>query len=313
MGEILRHPPQHQVPHLEPRHHRPSATGRLGVDLEEVDLATKGLQNWKVPGNDSLPVQLLKIDDDDDEPTVLEHLHPILVEGDRSNCNNFRRISLISHVGKVPVKIITIRPSAFCDDTNNILPEKQCRFRPGRSTIDMLYMCFVDLRKTYDSVDRELRRKVPARAGVPKEMIAIIRKFHDGMRAWVRMDDGECSDWLKNLVYLAEETGWGAGTPLDQVRRAIWGMLNADDDSVVSGYAGGLARMMAVIVEVFGEFGPTVLENKTETLLMRFKEKQPTPPLPPSPLLIIEATGQRGKPEQNWQMRLKDDLKMFGA
>ena len=55
-------------------------------------------------------------------------------------------------------------------------------------------MCFIDLQKAYDSVDRELLWKVLARAGIPVEMIAVIRKFHVGMRARVRMDDGELSD-----------------------------------------------------------------------------------------------------------------------
>ncbi|CAN0164198.1 unnamed protein product [Ectocarpus sp. 4 AP-2014] len=129
------------------------ATRRLGAvpDLDQVERATKGLPNWKAPGNDSLPAELLKIDDDE-EPIALEHLHAILVEvrnggeipqewkdatiivlykkGDRSNCNNFRGISLLSHVGKVPVNIITNRLSAFCE-TNNILPEKQCGLRRG--------------------------------------------------------------------------------------------------------------------------------------------------------------------------------------
>ena len=54
-----------------------------------------------------------------------------------------------------------------------------------------LYMCFVDLRKAYDSVDRELLWKVLARAGVPSVMIDVIRQFHGGMRVNVRMDNGE--------------------------------------------------------------------------------------------------------------------------
>ena len=54
-----------------------------------------------------------------------------------------------------------------------------------------LYMCFVDLQKAYDSVDRELLWKVLAWAGVPSVMIDVIRQFHDGMRARVRMDDGK--------------------------------------------------------------------------------------------------------------------------
>ena len=68
-------------------------------------------------------------------------------------------------------------------------------------------------------------------------------------------------------------------------------MLYADDAGVVSKSADGLARTMTIIVEVLREFGLTVSERKTETLLMRVKEKQP--PLLPPPPLIIEAAGQR--------------------
>ena len=176
-------------------------------------------------------------------------------------------------------------------------------------------MCFVDLQKAYDSVDRELLWKVLARASVPEEMIVAIRQFYDGMQSRVRMDDGELSDWfevtqglrqgcvlsallfniffaaaievvlvrfseedtiLKDLVYFEEEAGVGAGIPLEHARRAVWGMLYADDAGVVSRSQEGLTRMMTIIVEVlFGAFGPTVSEKKTETLLMRAPEKQP--------------------------------------
>ena len=195
----------------------------------------------------------------------------------------------------------------------------------------LLYMCFVDLQKAYDSVDRELLWKVLARAGVPEEMIAVIRQFHDSMQAQVSMDDGELSDWfevtqglrqgcvlsallfniffaaatevvlvrfseddtiLKDLVYLEEEAGVGAGTPLERARWAVWGMFYADDAGVVSRSQEGLASMMTTIVEVFGEFGLTLSEKKTETLLMRAPEKQPKKGGSPPPL-VIEAAGQK--------------------
>ena len=134
-------------------------------------------------------------------------------KSDRSNCNNYRGISLLSHAGKVFLKIVANRLSDYCE-ARGILPDEQCGFRPERSTVDMLfvvrrlqelarrriiplYMCFVDLQKAYDSADRELLWKVLARAGVPEEMIAVIRQFHDGMQAQVRMDDGELSDWFE--------------------------------------------------------------------------------------------------------------------
>ena len=67
----------------------------------------------------------------------------------------------------------------------------------GRQRKIQLYMCFVDLQKAYDSIDRELLWKVLARAGVPSVMIDVIRQFHDGTRARVRMDDGELSEWFE--------------------------------------------------------------------------------------------------------------------
>ena len=48
-----------------------------------------------------------------------------------------------------------------------------------------LDVCFIDLIKAYDSVDRTLLWTVLARFGVPHDMISVIRQFHDGMRAYV--------------------------------------------------------------------------------------------------------------------------------
>ena len=72
---------------------------------------------------------------------------------------------------------------------------------------------------------------------------------------------------LEDLVFLDEGRGDGPDeTLLDRVRRAVWGMMHADDAGIVSRSPAGLARVMAVIVEVFGAFGLTVSEKKMETL-----------------------------------------------
>ena len=59
-----------------------------------------------------------------------------------------------------------------------------------------LYVCFIDLTKAYDSVDRILLWTVLARFGVPQITIAAIHQFHDGMRACVRLDDRVHSRWF---------------------------------------------------------------------------------------------------------------------
>ena len=66
----------------------------------------------------------------------------------------------------------------------------------GRERKISLYMCFIDLQKAYDSVDRELLWEVLTRFGVPAKILKVIRQFHDGMRARVRTDDGEYSEWF---------------------------------------------------------------------------------------------------------------------
>ena len=58
-------------------------------------------------------------------------------------------------------------------------------------------MCFIDLQKACDTVDNTFLWQVLNRIGVPPQMIAVIRQFHDGMRACVRPDDSVCSDWYE--------------------------------------------------------------------------------------------------------------------
>ena len=84
---------------------------------------------------------------------------------------------------------------------------------------------------------------------------------------------------VRDLVYLGEgldENAAGLSTdPLVCVRRAVWGMLYADDAGVVSKSAEGLAKMMTVIVTVFEAAGLTVREKKTETMLLRTPDQAP--------------------------------------
>ena len=56
-----------------------------------------------------------------------------------------------------------------------------------------MYALSTFLTKVYDSVDRNLLWTVLACFGVPHKMISVIRQFHDGMRACVRLDDRVCS------------------------------------------------------------------------------------------------------------------------
>ena len=196
-----------------------------------------------------------------------------------------------------------------------------------------LFMWFMHLQRAYDTVDRTFLWQVHTRIGVPPQMIAVIQQFHDGMTACVRPDDGVCSDWFEveqglrhrcvlspllfniffaavlavvlqifseDTVMLAElghlkepSTSMGPEPAVDYVRRAVWGMLYADDACIVSRSPQGLAKIMEAIVEVCRAFALTVSAKKTETMCM-------PPPRPPRTMMQVEAAGQIYKQVQSF-------------
>ena len=118
---------------------------------------------------------------------------------DRAECGSYRGISLVAYAGKILLKIVARRLSEYCERVG-ILPEEQSGFRPNHSTTDMmfvirrlqvlarkkrvpLYLCFIDITKAYDFVDRTLLWIVLARFGVPQNMISVIRHSTMSMRA----------------------------------------------------------------------------------------------------------------------------------
>jgi len=93
-----------------------------------------------------------------------------------------------------------------------ILPETQCGFHRGRSTIDMvffarlihekcreqhrpLYMAFIDLSKAFDTIDRAILWKTLSKFGCPPIFLAILRDFHDDMSVQV-IYDGPSSEFF---------------------------------------------------------------------------------------------------------------------
>ena len=219
------------IPKRLPQHPVASA---LGIEPTEEDIATamNAMANAKAGGPDGLPAELLKLRLQQDR-TIMRELHRLTIliwrqgkipqqwkdavitvlhkKGDKTECGNYRGISIVSHAGKVLLTVVARRLSAY-REAKGLLPEEQCGFRPDHSTTDMmfvvrrlqevgrkagvsLHVCFVDLQKAYDTVDRTCLWQVLTRIGAPSQMIAVIRQFHDEMRACVQPVDGVCSDW----------------------------------------------------------------------------------------------------------------------
>ena len=206
---------------------------RVQPTMQELIDAIRSLANGKTVEPDGVSVDLFKIALNGD-PALHWRLLDIVVrvgrggevpqrwkyaiimvlhrKKDRTECGNYREISLVAHAGKIQLNIIARHLSEYCERVG-ILPEEQCGFRPNSFTTDIvlvihrlqelarkkripLYACFIDLTKAYDSVDRTLLWTVLARFGEPQNMISDIRQFRDGMRACVRLDDRVCSGWF---------------------------------------------------------------------------------------------------------------------
>ena len=67
-----------------------------------------------------------------------------------------------------------------------------------------------------------------------------------------------CTKWVTRSHYTEKQE------PLACARRAVWGMLYADDAGIVSKSAEGLAKMMTVIVTAFEAAGLTESEKKID-------------------------------------------------
>ena len=186
--------------------------------LDELSKAIDRLACGKAPGSDGIPPEVLKCG----KPALLQQLHDLLClcweqgyipqdmrdaniitlyknKGDRSDCNNYRGISLLSIVGKAYARVILNRLQTLA---SRIYPESQCGFRAGRSTVDMifslrqlqekcqeqqmpLYIAFIDLTKAFDLVSRGGLFSLLQKIGCPPHLLAVVRSFHDNMHSTV--------------------------------------------------------------------------------------------------------------------------------
>jgi hypothetical protein len=194
--------------------------------LKELKLAIASLADGKAPGVDGIPSEIWKhggatltnnlfrlIQQAWEEGSVPQewkdaNIVTIFKKGDRTQCGNYRGISLLSIAGKAFARILLNRLDSHV--TPSIVPETQCGFRKKRSTVDMifclrqlqekcieqnqpLYVVFVDFTKAFDTVGRTGLWQLLRRYGCPDKFTKMIESLHTGMKAKVKAA-GETSD-----------------------------------------------------------------------------------------------------------------------
>ena len=221
-----------QVSHLNGEHpkympkQRSICVNGEPFNKEELLKGIIQMKNDKATGIDNTPVEFYAfVESDMMLDIILEVFNKLLRDGSCPNvwkdviiailfkkgaihdCNNYRGLSLISHIGKVLECMIYNRLVTLAEKT---LPEAQCGFRVNRSTADCifvskqlaasctekqrrLYKCFVDLTKAYDKVSRDILWDILLKLGVPENVVNLIKALHEGAEAFVRVD-GKISD-----------------------------------------------------------------------------------------------------------------------
>ena len=124
-------------------------------DMNELMSAIRSVKDGKAPGRDGIPSEIWKHGGPKMTNCLYKLIHkvwevqkvpqdwkdasivPIFKKGDKKDCSNYRGISLLSIVGKIFSRILLNRLNTHI--TPNVLPESQCGFRSGRSTIDMVF------------------------------------------------------------------------------------------------------------------------------------------------------------------------------
>ena len=177
---------------------------------DEIIRAIKSLKNNKAPGIDNISAEMLKAD-----PKLIsdklyelfniiwanvvlpaEWLKGLIVKlpkkGDKTECTNWRGVTLLSVPSKTFCEIICMRLS---DAINDIIRKVQAGFRPGvgciyhiftlRNIIEQsiewnsrVHINFIDFEKAFDSIHRESLWKILKAYGCPESLKVFTPIFH---------------------------------------------------------------------------------------------------------------------------------------
>jgi hypothetical protein len=117
------------------------------------------------------------------------YIVPIYRKGDKTDCNNYRGISILSTAYKSLANILLAR---LTPNINEIIGDHQCGFRRNRSTTDQIFyirqilekkweyngtvhQLFIDFKSAYDSIKREVLYNILLEFGIPKKLVRLIK------------------------------------------------------------------------------------------------------------------------------------------
>jgi len=113
---------------------------------------------------------------------------PLHKKGDKTDCNNYRGTLFLPIMHKMLSNILLSRLFPYAEE---VIGDHQCGFRRNRSTTDHIFcirqilekkweyneavhQLFIDFKKAYDSVRREVLYNILIECGIPKKLVRLI-------------------------------------------------------------------------------------------------------------------------------------------
>jgi hypothetical protein len=124
------------------------------LSLVEVEIAIGNSKSYKSPGTDQIPAELIIAGGE----TLCSEIHKLICsiwnkeglpqqwkesiiisihkKGDKTDCNNYRGISLLSTAYRILSNILLPRLTPY---VNEVIGDHQCGFRRNRATLDQIF------------------------------------------------------------------------------------------------------------------------------------------------------------------------------
>ena len=225
---------------------------------------------------------------------------PVHKKGSRTQCKNYRGISLLSVPGKVYATVLDKRIRAITEEK---VLEEQGAFRRKRSCIDQIFtvrqlgekvigknkimrMVCVDLEKAFDRVNRELLWQVLERYGVRGRLKEAVESLYFQSEACVRVQ-GKNSEWFEVAMGVRQGctmSPWLFNLVMDSIVREarekfqggvqlesskVQFLLFADDLVIVAENEEDIKRNAEVLNEVMAKWKMRINWQKTKVMVVQ--------------------------------------------
>ena len=222
---------------------------------------------------------------------------PVFKDGSKMDPGNYRGITLMSCLGKLFLSILNARLLTFALE-KNIIRANQLGFVPGNRTSDAhiiinnlvnkichknnkkLYSCFVDFRKAFDLVPRDILLKKLLNYGINGKFFNIIRNIYTNDKASVKLNGKSSTTFNVNvgvrqgcilspllfnifLSDLARSLQGNESVTIGSLNSIFW----ADDLVMFADSEDGLQNMLNLLEKYSNENYLTVNTKKTKCMI----------------------------------------------